>query len=142
MNEDGTEIILPHPTFELTDGWYKIRTKVDEALARATRKRTLRVGTKIVVVGAKVSFVFVQSRDLFHPCVCRGLMVVLATCLLYSSKPTANHEKLSKHTNPPLSEYQATPPPSHDGTPVSAHSSYVSPLLPLLLSLLWPRFVA
>lgn len=54
LSEDGTEIVLPHPTLELTDGWYKIRAEVDEALARACRRRRLRVGGKVLVVGAKV----------------------------------------------------------------------------------------
>lgn len=56
MNEDGTVLVLPHPTFELTDGWYRVRTEVDEALARAARRRKIRIGTKLVIVGAKVRF--------------------------------------------------------------------------------------
>lgn len=54
MDESGKAILLPHPTLELTDGWYRIRTEVDEALARATRRRKIRLGTKIVIAGAKV----------------------------------------------------------------------------------------
>lgn len=56
MNDDKTEIILPHPTFELTDGWYKIRAEVDETLARAARRRKIRLGTKIVISGASVRY--------------------------------------------------------------------------------------
>lgn len=61
MNEDKTEIILPHPTFELSDGWYKIRAEVDETLARAARRRKIRLGTKITVAGAWVSAIFSRS---------------------------------------------------------------------------------
>ena len=58
MDEGGTAILLPHPTLELTDGWYRVRAEVDEALARATRRRKIRLGSKLVVVGAKVRMVF------------------------------------------------------------------------------------
>lgn len=54
MSEDGTTLVLPHPTFELTDGWYRVRAEVDETLARAARRRKIRLGTKLIVVGAKV----------------------------------------------------------------------------------------
>lgn len=58
MNADGTEIVLPHPTLELSDGWYRVRSEVDEALARAARRRKIRLGTKIVVHGAKVRLLY------------------------------------------------------------------------------------
>ena len=51
--EDGSEI-PPHPELEVTDGWYRLRARVDEALARAARKGTIRIGRKIAVVGARV----------------------------------------------------------------------------------------
>lgn len=54
MDEDGHAILLPHPTLELTDGWYLVRAEVDQALARAARRRKIRLGTKLVVAGAKV----------------------------------------------------------------------------------------
>ncbi len=54
---DGLPVI-PHPTLELTDGWYRLRTKVDEILARAVRRGVIRVGRKISISGATVSFWF------------------------------------------------------------------------------------
>lgn len=47
QGEDEVEI-------ELTDGWYRIRTVPDKALARAARKEKLVVGRKIAVAGARV----------------------------------------------------------------------------------------
>lgn len=55
LDLEGNVIVLPHPTFELSDGWYRIQVEVDEALARAARNRKIRLGTKLVIVGAKVS---------------------------------------------------------------------------------------
>jgi breast cancer 2 susceptibility protein len=43
------------PVLEVTDGWYRLRAEVDAPLARAVRKRVLRIGRKIVVAGARVS---------------------------------------------------------------------------------------
>jgi breast cancer 2 susceptibility protein len=42
------------PEFVLTDGWYKIRAKVDQALARAEKKGRIRIGAKLSIMGAKV----------------------------------------------------------------------------------------
>ncbi|CAE6406499.1 unnamed protein product [Rhizoctonia solani] len=39
---------------ELTDGWYRIRTTADKALARAAKKGKLAAGRKIAVVGARL----------------------------------------------------------------------------------------
>src|SRR5713101_1515994 len=50
--------LVPHPTLELTDGWYRLRTQVDEVLARAARRGVIRVGRKISVSGASVRFRF------------------------------------------------------------------------------------
>ncbi len=55
MGDDGIPL-LPHPAFELTDGWYRLRTRVDEVLARAARRGVIRVGRKISVSGASVRF--------------------------------------------------------------------------------------
>ncbi|KAI0059444.1 hypothetical protein BV25DRAFT_1901580 [Artomyces pyxidatus] len=54
IDADGLATI-PHPTLEVTDGWYRLRAEVDEPLARAARKGALRVGRKIAVAGAKLS---------------------------------------------------------------------------------------
>jgi breast cancer 2 susceptibility protein len=51
--DDGT-ILPPFPELEVTDGWYRLRAKVDEPLARAIRRKVIRVGRKIAVVGARV----------------------------------------------------------------------------------------
>ncbi|KAH9958901.1 hypothetical protein BGW80DRAFT_1372376 [Lactifluus volemus] len=51
--EDGLPVV-PHPTLELTDGWYCLRARVDEVLARATRRGVIRVGRKIAVSGASI----------------------------------------------------------------------------------------
>jgi breast cancer 2 susceptibility protein len=55
VGEDGLPVV-PHPTLELTDGWYRLRARVDEVLARAARRGVIRVGRKIAVSGASVRF--------------------------------------------------------------------------------------
>lgn len=57
IGNDGLPLV-PHPTFELTDGWYRLRARVDEVLARAARRGIIRVGRKISVSGASVRFHF------------------------------------------------------------------------------------
>jgi breast cancer 2 susceptibility protein len=44
----------PRPYLELTDGWYKVLTEVDDCLARAVTKGKIRVGRKLAVSGAKL----------------------------------------------------------------------------------------
>jgi BRCA2, oligonucleotide/oligosaccharide-binding, domain 1 len=41
--------------FELSDGWYAIRTNVDDLLAGLARKGSLQIGSKIAVCGAELS---------------------------------------------------------------------------------------
>lgn len=53
-DENGRPAAL-HPELEVTDGWYRIRARVDQPLARATRKGFLRIGRKIAVAAAKLS---------------------------------------------------------------------------------------
>ncbi|KAI0299813.1 hypothetical protein BC826DRAFT_714100 [Russula brevipes] len=53
IGDDGLPLV-PHPTLELTDGWYRLRAQVDEVLARATRRGVIRVGRKIAVSGASL----------------------------------------------------------------------------------------
>ncbi|KAI9453574.1 hypothetical protein BJY52DRAFT_1288754 [Lactarius psammicola] len=60
VGEDGLPV-APHPTLELTDGWYRLRARVDEILARAVRRGVIRVGRKIAISGASI------PRDL-EPC--------------------------------------------------------------------------
>src|SRR6266702_4356756 len=57
VGEDGLPVV-PHPTLELTDGWYRLRARVDEILARAVRRGVIRVGRKIAISGASVRLRF------------------------------------------------------------------------------------
>lgn len=58
---DG-ELVPPKPVVEVTDGWYRVRAEVDDAIVRAIRRGALRVGMKIGVVGAKVSVPLLNIR--------------------------------------------------------------------------------
>jgi breast cancer 2 susceptibility protein len=51
---DGGLSIEPYPELEVTDGWYRLRARIDLAMARAVRRGVIRVGRKIGVAGAKV----------------------------------------------------------------------------------------
>ncbi|KAJ8593227.1 hypothetical protein M405DRAFT_786267 [Rhizopogon salebrosus TDB-379] len=53
-DEDGFPA-ASHPELEVTDGWYRLRARVDQPLARAIRKGHIKVGRKIAVAGAKLS---------------------------------------------------------------------------------------
>ncbi|TBU29846.1 hypothetical protein BD311DRAFT_660398 [Dichomitus squalens] len=46
--------VEPHPELEVTDGWYRLRARVDRPLARAVRRGLIKVGTKLAVSGAKL----------------------------------------------------------------------------------------
>ena len=48
-------LVPAHPELELTDGWYRLRATVDEALARAARNKVLRIGRKLACSGTRVS---------------------------------------------------------------------------------------
>jgi len=50
---DGFER-LSRAEFEMTDGWYRLRAKVDAPLTRAARKGKIKVGCKIGIIGAGV----------------------------------------------------------------------------------------
>lgn len=52
--EDDTKTQV-FPELEVTDGWYRIRAQLDACLARAVKKRRIRIGGKIATVGARVS---------------------------------------------------------------------------------------
>ncbi|KAF8514762.1 hypothetical protein JB92DRAFT_2917724 [Gautieria morchelliformis] len=53
VDADG-RLVPAHPELEVTDGWYRLRATVDEALARAARNKVLRIGRKIACSGAKL----------------------------------------------------------------------------------------
>lgn len=44
-----------YPELEVTDGWYRLRARVDGPLTRAIRKGFIKVGRKIAVAAAKVN---------------------------------------------------------------------------------------
>jgi hypothetical protein len=53
---DENDVPLPpHPELEVTDGWYRLRARIDAPLARAVKNGKIRIGRKIAVAGAKVS---------------------------------------------------------------------------------------
>ncbi|KAG9314109.1 hypothetical protein JVU11DRAFT_4892 [Chiua virens] len=43
------------PELEVTDGWYRLRARIDAPLARGIKKGKIKIGRKIAVVGAKLS---------------------------------------------------------------------------------------
>ncbi|KIK90938.1 hypothetical protein PAXRUDRAFT_831248 [Paxillus rubicundulus Ve08.2h10] len=52
---DGDDIPSPlHPELEVTDGWYRLRARIDAPLARAVKKGKIRIGRKIAVAGTKL----------------------------------------------------------------------------------------
>ncbi|KAF9469825.1 hypothetical protein BDZ94DRAFT_1286396 [Collybia nuda] len=54
LTDDGLPI-ESYPELEVTDGWYRLRAQVDAPLARAIRKRVIKIGRKIGVAGARLS---------------------------------------------------------------------------------------
>ena len=56
VDESGKNVHVK-PYLELTDGWYRINAEVDECLARAVDKGTIRVGRKLAMSGSRVSCV-------------------------------------------------------------------------------------
>ncbi|KIJ53490.1 hypothetical protein M422DRAFT_154724 [Sphaerobolus stellatus SS14] len=52
--DKDNKLVPAHPTLEVTDGWYRLRAEVDEALARAVRNQIIKTGRKIAVCGAKL----------------------------------------------------------------------------------------
>ncbi|KAG2368840.1 hypothetical protein BDR07DRAFT_1390250 [Suillus spraguei] len=54
QTDDGSPI-PSHPELEVTDGWYRLRARVDKPLARAIRRGHIKIGRKIAVTGARLS---------------------------------------------------------------------------------------
>ncbi|KIJ66231.1 hypothetical protein HYDPIDRAFT_109225 [Hydnomerulius pinastri MD-312] len=53
---DDNDVPVPaHPELEVTDGWYRLRARIDAPLGRAIRKGKIKIGRKIAVAGAKLS---------------------------------------------------------------------------------------
>lgn len=57
--DTGTLVIVG---LELTDGWYRIRSNVDQTLKRACERGKLVVGSKIAISGARVSMPSLHRR--------------------------------------------------------------------------------
>jgi hypothetical protein len=70
--EDDGFPVPSHPELEVTDGWYRLRARVDQPIARAIRKGHIKVGRKIAVAGAKViGLIHILTLvDTFHIALC------------------------------------------------------------------------
>lgn len=64
--EEDTTLVQPYPELEVTDGWYRLRARIDAPIARGVRKGKIKIGRKIAVAGAKVSLVI--FNDTLAPC--------------------------------------------------------------------------
>lgn len=102
IGDDGLPLV-PHPTLELTDGWYRLRTRVDEALARAARRGVIRVGRKIAVSGASVCFQFFAAA--------------LSSYILISFRAIQNLARCWRHTTKLNSTLREMEPILHLGMP-------------------------
>ncbi|KAH7886062.1 hypothetical protein F5I97DRAFT_1877368 [Phlebopus sp. FC_14] len=65
LNENNLPV-TPYPELEVTDGWYRLRARVDAPLARAIAKGKIKVGRKIAVVGAKLSCERKEGSDILE----------------------------------------------------------------------------
>lgn len=54
-DEEAPQIVVG---FELTDGWYRIRAGIDDSLRSACMRGKIVVGSKLVIVGARVSLFY------------------------------------------------------------------------------------
>lgn len=100
VQEDGTTA-EPCPQLEVTDGWYRLRARVDEPLARAIRAGTIRVGRKLAVAGARVS-----PRLSFSQCFVANIYAIL---LFFSYLQNAKTLwRSSRHTTPSNSSSAGT----------------------------------
>ena len=118
MGDDGLPLV-PHPAFELTDGWYRLRARVDEVLARAARRGVVRVGHKISVSNASV-----RVHPAFLPTPQRN-----DSYSWFSFRATPNPARYWKHMTKSNSILQAMAPISHLGTPsLASNGAHRSPL--------------
>lgn len=63
--KEDTTPVQTYPELEVTDGWYRLRARIDAPIARGVRKGKIKIGRKIAVAGAKVSLAI--SNDMFTP---------------------------------------------------------------------------
>ncbi|KAH0838071.1 hypothetical protein J3R83DRAFT_6312 [Lanmaoa asiatica] len=54
-SEGDTAPVQAYPELEVTDGWYRLRARIDAPLARGVTKGKIKIGRKIAVAGAKLS---------------------------------------------------------------------------------------
>jgi hypothetical protein len=121
VGEDGLPGV-PHPTLEVTDGWYRLRARVDEILARSVRRGVIRVGRKIAISGASVRlFGFQLDRAVKKNLTFTGSRFHV----------TWNLAKYLKHTTELSSPFLATELTSRLGMPNSVSSH----------TLLWLRLI-
>ena len=53
--DEGGKPVASKPILELSDGWYRIVSALDDCLARAVKKGRIQVGRKLAITGARVS---------------------------------------------------------------------------------------
>ncbi|GAA6037981.1 hypothetical protein JCM8097_009523 [Rhodosporidiobolus ruineniae] len=80
LGEDAALVIVG---LELTDGWYRIRTNFDVTLKNACERGKLVVGSKIAVMGAKLSSMRSEGTDVLQA-LSRSTLVISgnSTCLV------------------------------------------------------------
>ncbi|KAF9454198.1 hypothetical protein P691DRAFT_754960 [Macrolepiota fuliginosa MF-IS2] len=52
--ESGNSLGTTYPELEVTEGWYRLRAKIDAPMARAVKKGIIKIGRKIGVAGARL----------------------------------------------------------------------------------------
>ncbi|KAL4070686.1 BRCA2, oligonucleotide/oligosaccharide-binding, domain 1-domain-containing protein [Scleroderma citrinum] len=64
--DDNGQPATSHPELEVTDGWYRLRARVDGPLGRATRKGLIKIGRKIAIAGSKLSSPRKEGSEVFE----------------------------------------------------------------------------
>lgn len=88
---------------ELTDGWYRIRTNVDRTLKSACERGKIVVGSKIAVMGAKVSCAAVVRNSIADVLPCSSTArrtKVRTSCKLSVDLPSVSFAFLVCHEQP------------------------------------------
>ncbi|EKM84055.1 hypothetical protein AGABI1DRAFT_104048 [Agaricus bisporus var. burnettii JB137-S8] len=60
--EDGTGSTFPE--LEITDGWYRLKARIDAPMARAVERGSIRIGRKIGVAGARLNSERKEPQDI------------------------------------------------------------------------------
>ncbi|KAF7436471.1 hypothetical protein PC9H_003304 [Pleurotus ostreatus] len=122
VREDGTSA-EPCPELEVTDGWYRLRARVDEPLARAIRAGTIRVGRKLAVAGARLSSERKDPMEILEAY--NSVQLVLSG---NSSHLAPWHAKLGFQRGPFVSTLNSL---THDGGVVSVMDVVVIKMYPI-----------